>query len=31
MEFTVSFKCVDDLKTAEQKLKHEYFKLHNEV
>lgn len=31
MEFTASFKCVDDLKTAEQKLEHEYFKLHKEL
>ena len=31
MEFTVSFKCIDDLKTAEQKLEHEYFKLHKEL
>lgn len=31
MEFTVSFKCAEDLKTAEQKLEHEYFKLNKEL
>ena len=31
MEFTVSFKCAEDLKTAEQKFEHEYFKLNKEL
>lgn len=31
MKFTVSFKCIEDLKTAEQKLEHEYFKLNKEL